>query len=60
MGAPSIEADVRFGAAEALIAQGRAAEGQAELEKALAFYRSVGATFYISRGEALLGQAAAG
>ena len=33
---------------------GERAEGEAELEKALAFYRSVGATFFLERGEALL------
>ena len=60
MGAPSIEADVRFGTAEALIAKGRTAEGRVELENALAFYRSVGATFFVHRGEALLAQAATG
>ena len=35
-------------------------EGEEQLEKALAFYRSVGATFFIQRGEALLAQAATG
>ena len=47
-------------AAEELIETGRRDEGEAELEKALAFYRSVGATFFIERGEALLAQAATG
>ncbi len=45
---------------EELIATGRRAEGEAELDKALAFYRSVGATFFVQRGEALLAQAATG
>ena len=53
MGAPAIEADVRIAAAEALLEEGRTTEGLAELEKALAFYRSVGATFFLERGEAL-------
>ena len=53
----AIEADVRIAAAEALLEAGRTAEGQAELEKALAFYRSVGATFFLDRGEALLAEA---
>jgi hypothetical protein len=53
MDAPAIEAEVRFAAAEALLEEGRTAEGLAELEKALAFYRSVRATFFLERGEAL-------
>ncbi len=57
MGAPAIEADVRIAAAEALLEEGRTAEGLAELEKALTFYRSVGATFFLDRGEALLAEA---
>jgi hypothetical protein len=40
-----------------LIEAGRFAEGEAELEKALDFYRSVGATFLIERGERLLAEA---
>jgi tetratricopeptide (TPR) repeat protein len=48
------EAQARLRAAEQLIEAGREAEGQVELQKALAFYRSVGATFYLRRGEALL------
>jgi hypothetical protein len=32
--------------------------GEVELEKALAFYRSVGATLFIDRGEALLARTA--
>jgi len=47
------EAFVRLMAAERLISQGRRAEGEAELAEALAFYREVGATFYVERGEAL-------
>ena len=57
MGVPAIEADVRIAAAEALLEEGRTAEGLAELEKALTFYRSVGATFFLDRGEALLAEA---
>jgi hypothetical protein len=34
------------------------AEGEAELERTLAFYRSVGATFFIQRGEQLLAKSA--
>ena len=56
-GGPSFEALARLFAGEELIEAGRRAEGEAELEKALAFYRSVGATFFIQRGERLLGEA---
>jgi class 3 adenylate cyclase/tetratricopeptide (TPR) repeat protein len=57
MGMPAIEAHVRFNAGEAYLEQGRTAEGLAELEKALAFFRSVQATFFVERGEALLARA---
>ena len=36
------------------VADGRRAEADVQLQKALAFYRSVGATRYIREGEALL------
>jgi class 3 adenylate cyclase len=48
------EAEQRFHAAESLVAQGRRAEADVQLQKALAFYRSVGATRFIREGEALL------
>jgi hypothetical protein len=54
MGSPTNEAFYRLAAAEALIAAGRRAEGEAELERALAFYRSVDATAYLERAETLL------
>ena len=57
MGAPAIEADARFGAAQALLEDGRREEGLAELDKALAFYRFVNATFFVQRGERLLAEA---
>jgi hypothetical protein len=57
MGATAPEARVRLGAAAALLDEGRTAEGLAQLEKALAFYRSVRATFFVERGEALLASA---
>jgi tetratricopeptide (TPR) repeat protein len=57
MDAPALVADVRFDAAEALFEEGRTAEGVVELEKALTFYRSVGATFFLERGQALLAEA---
>jgi tetratricopeptide (TPR) repeat protein len=52
------EAYARLRAAEALIATGRRAEADEQLQKALAFYRSVGATRYILEGEALLAASA--
>ena len=58
MPSPTLEAWQRKSAGEHLIQSGRRTEGEAELEKALAFYRSVGATFYIQRGEALLAKTA--
>ena len=57
MGAPTLEAGARFDAAQKLLGEGNTAEGLAELERALAFYRSVRATFYLERGEALLREA---
>jgi class 3 adenylate cyclase/tetratricopeptide (TPR) repeat protein len=54
MGSPSLEALHRLAAAESLLTAGRREEGEAELERALAFYRSVGATAHIERGETLL------
>ncbi len=40
-----------------MIETGRRAEGEVELGQALAFYRSVEATFYVDRCAALLSQA---
>jgi tetratricopeptide (TPR) repeat protein len=48
------EAHARLGAARDLVAQGRRAEADEQLARALAFYRSVGASRYIRTGEALL------
>ena len=53
MGAATMEARHRLSAAEELIEAGRRTEGEAELERALAFCRSVGASFWIERGEQL-------
>jgi tetratricopeptide (TPR) repeat protein len=58
LGFASAEADARLRAAQNLIDAGRRAEGEVELKKALAFYRSVGATFFIQRAEQLLAGAA--
>ena len=57
IGALNFEADARLRAAEKLVAEGRRSEANEQLEKALAFYRSVGATRYINEGEALLAAA---
>ena len=54
MGALPFEAEVRRRAAAALIADGRRPEADIHLQKALAFWRSVGATRYIGEAEALL------
>ncbi len=48
------EAEARLRAAERLLAAGRSGEGEAQLGRALAFYRSVGASLFVERGEALL------
>lgn len=57
MPSPTLEAWQRRSAGAHLIEAGRHAEGEAELQKALAFYRSVGATFFIKRAEDLLAKA---
>jgi class 3 adenylate cyclase/tetratricopeptide (TPR) repeat protein len=57
MGTPALEAEARLGAAEALIGEGRIAEGLAELEQALTFFRSVEATFFLERGQKLFAEA---
>jgi tetratricopeptide (TPR) repeat protein len=54
IGTPSREAFFRLRRAEQLVAEGRRAEADEQLHRALAFYRSVGATRYIREGEALL------
>ncbi|HSI97559.1 MAG TPA: hypothetical protein VK926_04290, partial [Gaiellaceae bacterium] len=57
MPSPTLEAWQRRSAGKHLIQAGRRAEGNVELEKALVFYRSVGATFYVDRCQALLREA---
>jgi tetratricopeptide (TPR) repeat protein len=52
------EAVARLNAAEQLMAENRRAEGDAQLQRALAFYRSVKARAYVARGEALLAASA--
>jgi hypothetical protein len=58
MGARTEEAHDRLLLAELLIEQGRRAEADVELERALAFYSNVGATRCMRRGEALLAASA--
>ena len=48
------EAVLRLRAAEALVEDGRRREADVQLQKALAFFRSVGATRYLREGERLL------
>jgi hypothetical protein len=58
MGARTEEARDRLWLAESLVKQGRRVEANIELQRALAFYHSVGATRYIREGEALLAASA--
>jgi hypothetical protein len=58
MGAVSEEAYDRLLLAEMLVQQHRQAEAEVELQRALAFYRSVGATRYLRRAEKLLTRSA--
>ncbi len=53
MGAVSEEAYDRLCLAESLMEQGRRTDADVELQRALAFYGTIGATRYIRRGEAL-------
>jgi tetratricopeptide (TPR) repeat protein len=57
MGVGPEEAFSRLRAAELLVREGRRAEADTELERALAFWRTAGATAYVREGEALLAQA---
>jgi tetratricopeptide (TPR) repeat protein len=52
------EAEIRLRRASELAAAGRRAEADEHLCKALAFYRSVGATRYVRKGEELLAKSA--
>ena len=51
------EGYARFKAGEKLLAEGRASEADVHVHKALAFFRSLGATRYIRKTEALLTKA---
>jgi tetratricopeptide (TPR) repeat protein len=52
------EAYARLRAAKELVEAGRRAEADAQLQRALAFWREVGATRYVREGEALLAASA--
>ena len=58
MGTRPEEATARLFAARALIADGRAVEGAEQLELALGFWRSVGATRLIGEAEELRARSA--
>ena len=58
IGAGPDEAFARLRAADILVREGRRAEADVELEAALTFWRSVGATAYVREGEALLAASA--
>jgi class 3 adenylate cyclase/tetratricopeptide (TPR) repeat protein len=51
------EGYARLKAGEKLLADGRPVDARVELDKALEFYRSLGATRYVRQAEALLGEA---
>ncbi len=58
IGAVTEEAYARLAAARLLVEQCRRAEGDEQLRRALAFYRSVGASRYVREGEGLLAASA--
>jgi class 3 adenylate cyclase/tetratricopeptide (TPR) repeat protein len=58
IGAVTAEAFYRLRRAEQLVTEGRRAEADEQLHRALAFYRSVGATQHLREGEALLAASA--
>jgi hypothetical protein len=55
---PTFEALARLIGGESLIEEGRRTEGEAEIERALAFYRGVDAPFFVRRCEELLARSA--
>jgi len=57
IGGPSEEAVVRLLAAQQLVDAGRRAEADVQLQRALAFYRAVGATRVVAEAEALFAAA---
>jgi tetratricopeptide (TPR) repeat protein len=58
IGAKPEEAYARLRAAERFVREGKRREADAELERSLAFWRSVGATAYVREGEALMAASA--
>jgi class 3 adenylate cyclase/tetratricopeptide (TPR) repeat protein len=54
IGSKPEEAEVRLRAAESLVEQGCRAEADDQIRRAVAFWRSVGATRYVEEGDALL------
>jgi hypothetical protein len=50
-GNPTVEANLRRHSGRRMSAEGRTADATAQFERALAFYRSVAATFYIEQIE---------
>ena len=58
MGVRPEEARARLRAAELLVRDGRRAEADVQLERALSFWRTAGATAYIREGEALMAASA--
>jgi hypothetical protein len=53
-GGPTIEANLRKHAGLRMVAAGETAAGVVELERALSFYRSVGASYYVAQIEGAL------
>ena len=60
IGAATAAAQARLAAARAFVEAGRRAEADAELKRALAFWRSVEATRYVREAESLGGQQESG
>ena len=58
MGTARSAALTRLHAAQQLLKTGRTADADDQLRRALSFFRSVGATRFISEGQALLAQSA--
>ena len=56
IGDAELESMARLRAARRLVAEGRRAEANEQLQRSLAFYRSVEATRYIRQAEELLGE----
>jgi predicted ATPase len=51
------EAEARFRSGLMLLEEGKRPEGAADMERALAFYRGVGAAYYVRKGEAAMADA---